>query len=162
MVAPNKLLQRTAGHRFFLLLGRRFPPPLSNAFGLMDTLQLDALKYSLQALAQPATFQHQLLSVWLEDVSELPERFVQAERHMVRGESYEFTAEQRETLAALHAKFESFCGPANADHWQDQALDWSPHWSAIRELAVRCLMAFAWPSEQPPLEIACFGEDYHE
>ena len=30
---PNKLLQRTAGHRFFLLLGRRFPPPLSNAFG---------------------------------------------------------------------------------------------------------------------------------
>ena len=33
---PNKVLQRTAGHRFFLLLGRPLPPPLSLAFGRQD------------------------------------------------------------------------------------------------------------------------------
>ena len=28
-MTPNQALQRTAGHRFFLLLGRPLPPPLS-------------------------------------------------------------------------------------------------------------------------------------
>ncbi len=126
----------------------------------MDRFLLDPLKYSLQALAQPAPFQHLLLSVWSEGVSELPERFMQAERHLVRGERYRFTTTQRETLAALHARFESFCGPANADHWRDEALDWSPHWVAIRELAARCLNAFNWPKEQPPTETENYGEDY--
>lgn len=126
----------------------------------MNMHQLDALKFSLQALGQPAAFQRSLLSVWREDTSELPERFFQAERHAARGEHYNFTSAQQESLDALHAKFESFCGPTNADHWRDDALDWSPHWSTIRELAVRCLAAFTWPNEQPPIEIGCYGDDY--
>jgi hypothetical protein len=128
----------------------------------MNTSHWDALKFSLQALAQPAAFQHRLLSVWLEDVPELPERFIQAERHLVRGEGREFSPQQRDALEALRARLESFCGPANADHWSDAALGWSSHWTAVRQLAVRCLQAFGWPEEPPPLEVAPYGEDYYE
>jgi hypothetical protein len=123
---------------------------------------LDPLRCSLQALAQPAAFQHRLLSVWLEGPAELPERFVQAERHLVKGEGHEFGPEQREALDALHAAFKSFSGPANAAHWKPNALDWSPHWNAVRELAGRCLRAFEWQDVPPPLELACYGEDYHQ
>ena len=128
----------------------------------MQLHHLNAIRISLQALAQPAAFQRSLLSVWREDVSELAERFVQAERHLTRGENYQFTSEQQVSLAALHTMFESFCGPTNAHHWCDDALDWSPYWSTIRELAVRCLCTFNWSNEQPPIEIGSYGEDYRD
>jgi len=131
-------------------------------FGLMFTNHWDALRFSLQALAQPTAFQHQLLSVWRENVSELPERFVQAERHLVRGQKVVFTPQQQERLAALHTRFESFCGPANADHWTDNTMESSPHWADIRSLAARCLEAFGWPVAEPPLDIAAYGDDYSE
>src|SRR5437868_6708521 len=108
----------------------------------METQRLNALKCTLQALAQPAAFQHRLLSVWRDGVAELPERFVHAERGVVQNGCYAFTAAQRDALAALHSGLEPFCGPANAAHWQDDALDWSPHWAAVRELAARSLTAF--------------------
>jgi hypothetical protein len=127
----------------------------------MFTNHWDALKFSLQALAQPAMFQHRLLSVWLEDVSELPEQFVQAERHLVRGQGVDFTPEQQAALDALHARFESFCGPANAEHWADHAVESSPQWADIRRLAVRCLVTFGWPVAEPPLDVSSYGDDYH-
>src|SRR5262245_48783794 len=95
----------------------------------------DALKYSLQALAQPAEFQHRLLSVWLDPPAELPERFVQAHRHIL-AQSISLTKSQTDAIGALHAKFQSFCGLARA-----------------------CLETFGWPVEQPPLDSKSYGED---
>jgi hypothetical protein len=123
---------------------------------------LDALKFSLQALAQPADFQRGLLSAWGEGVAELGERFVQAERRLVRGEGRVFTRAQGEALAALHARFEAFCGPANAAHWREDALGWSPHWAAVRRAAGGCLEAFGWAAGQPPLDLQAYGDDYYE
>jgi hypothetical protein len=128
----------------------------------MFTKHWDALRFALQALAQPTRFQHRLLSIWAENVSELPERFVQAERHLVRGQKVLFTPEQQATLAALHARFESFCGPANAAHWTHNAIESSPHWADIRCLATRCLVAFGWSVAEPPLDTAAYGDDYSE
>ena len=121
-----------------------------------------ALKFSLQALAQSAAYQHRLLSVWSENVEELPERFSHAERRLRLGVKSEFTADQQKALAAMRACFESFCGPQNSEHWQEASLDSSPHWESVRHLAVQCLIAFEWPMIPPPLELAAYGEDYSE
>jgi hypothetical protein len=121
----------------------------------------DSLKYSLQALAQPAEYQHRLLSVWLDPPAELPERFIQAHRHFL-AESASLAKSQENAIEALHAKFESFCGPSNAEHWRHDALDASPHWEAVRELARVCLEAFGWSVDQPPLDTVSYGEDFYE
>jgi hypothetical protein len=120
----------------------------------------DALKYSLQALAQPAEFQHRLLSVWLEEPAEMPERFVQAHRHVV-AMGPTLTTPQADAIALLHARFRSFSGPSNAEHWSDEALDTSNCWQEARGLARACLETFGWPVEQPPLALAFYGEDYY-
>lgn len=124
-------------------------------------MTLDALKYSLQALAQPAAFQHRLLDVWLEFPSELPERFVHAHRHVVAS-LFTLTKFQADALDALYSKFNSFCGPSNAEHWGDKALEASRHWEDVRQLARACLQTFGWPVEQPPLDSVSYGEDFHE
>jgi hypothetical protein len=128
----------------------------------MFTNHWDALKYALQALAQPCAFQQRLLDVWLQNAGELPERLIMAERHLVRGQGALMTKEQQEALATLRARFESFCGQANAEHWEDDALAWSSHWSDVRRLAAQCLAVFGWPLAEPPLEVAAYGDDYYE
>lgn len=122
--------------------------------------RLNALRYSLQALAEPAEYQRKLLVHWREDLAELPERFVQSERHVRSVGASGFTAEQEQALAELHGHLNSFCGPAHAEHWKDEALDWSPHWMQVRRVASRCLETFGWPIEQPPLDISAYGGDY--
>jgi hypothetical protein len=92
----------------------------------------------------------------------LPERFVQAERWVIASGAHEFTRDQCEALAALHAQFQSLSGPANAEHWSDAALDVSPEWVAIRRLAAHGLDAFGWRPEEPPLDLAAYGEDFDE
>jgi hypothetical protein len=120
-----------------------------------------ALKYSLQALAQSADFQRRLLHVWLEEPAELPERFVQARKHVVANPATVLTKSQTDSMAAIYAIFRSFSGPAFAEHWGDDALDSSPHWEAARRAALICLEAFGWPAEQPPLDVASYGEDFY-
>src|SRR5260221_9119414 len=94
----------------------------------------EALKYSLQALAQSADFQHRLLQVWMEPPAELPERFRQAQRHLVDGGA-KLTHEQTASLEALHAVFAAFSGPTNAEHWRKEALETSSQWISVRRLA---------------------------
>jgi hypothetical protein len=126
----------------------------------MPTNHLEALKYTLQALAQPPEFQHRLLSAWREDVSELCERLVQAERHLAGPPGVQITMAQLTALSALRTCLESFSGPAHAEHWREDALDGSPCWAEVRRLAAGCLESFGWPVAEPPLEIAAYGEDY--
>jgi hypothetical protein len=121
----------------------------------------DALKYSLQALAQPAESQHHLLNVWLDPPAELPERFVHAHRRIL-ADSFALTKSQIDALDALHSEFRSFSGPRNAEHWRDEALNTSTHWEAVRQLARVCLETFGWPVEQPPLDRVSYGEDFYE
>jgi hypothetical protein len=122
----------------------------------------DALRYSLQALAQPADFQRRLLDVWHDPPDELPERFVQAHRHVLANAREGLTKSQADVLEALHTKFRSFCGPSNAEHWREEALDTSPHWEAVRRVARICLERFGWSTEQPPLDTLSYGEDFYE
>ncbi|MBI1176940.1 hypothetical protein GC207_05820 [bacterium] len=124
-------------------------------------MNADALKYSLQALAQSAGFQKRLLKVWLQPPAELPERFCQAKRHLV-ATGVALTPEQTASLDALHAAFASFSGPTNVEHWREEALVSSPHWISIRHLARGCLKSFGWPLESPPLDLPSYGEDYYE
>lgn len=126
---------------------------------ILGAMSWDALKYSLQALAQPAEFQHRLLNVWLEYPSEIAERFVQAHRHVV-ALGPPLTKPQTDAIALLHARFRSFSGPSNAEHWSDKALDTSSHWQEARQLARACLETFGWPVEEPPLALPLYGEDF--
>jgi len=122
----------------------------------------DALKYSLQALAQPAEYQRRLLHVWFEDLSEMPERLVQAHRHLTKRVKPSFTDRQQAALVDIFMKFESFSGPVHATHWRESALVESSHWEDVRQLAKKCLTAFGWQDDSPPLEIDAYGEDFFE
>jgi hypothetical protein len=92
-----------------------------------------ALKYSLQALAQPAHYQLRLLNVWSDNPSELPERLVQAHRHVTRAISLSLTNEQRTTLVPLFEKLKSFSGPKHAAHWREAAFVESSHREDVRQ-----------------------------
>jgi hypothetical protein len=120
---------------------------------------LSSLRHALQALAQDAVFQESLLSSWLEPPAELPERVVQAWRHLLASDQ-PFTENQVAAIEALFAHFKSFSGPDHANHWVESALPTSRHWSTARRLASGALEKFGWFAATPPVSRELYGEDF--
>ena len=110
------------------------------------------LKYSLQALAQPASIQLKLFPDFVQVADELALDF--EHRHSVVAQnSFDLTSSQKESLAHLDALLSNMSkGIFTEELWTDNALRDRHEWEEVRSLAKETLKEFNWALDEPPVD----------
>ena len=111
---------------------------------------LERLRWTLQALAQPAEIQLTLFPSFVCVPDELALEF---EQHYCNGPPSDRALWSASQLAALHkldALLESMSGHEHAGYWTLSALRDSDLWVRVRRLAMDSLVEFGWPAAPPP------------
>jgi hypothetical protein len=115
--------------------------------------RMTRLQWAVQALARPAKDQLTLFPDFVCKADELALEFDEHARPILDGEYQDLSTEQAATLLALDQYLESMSGGgANAENWTEDALQASPAWEVIRDLARAALAAFGWNDECPPAD----------
>lgn len=109
------------------------------------------LRWSLQALAQPADVQLGLYPNFACKADELALEFRDAFLAVKEDAENLFGQEQAEALGRIEAHLKGFSGEANADHWTEEALCSDRLWAETRALAKDALRgAWAGRASHPP------------
>lgn len=121
--------------------------------GTQRLLHFRQLKWTLQALAIPASDQKELFPNWVATPDELALDFDHWES-VVRGNyGEELSKDQADRLAEVSRKLSSMSRTGSdfePELWEESALRSSQHWMDVRLLAASALDAFGWPVESPP------------
>ena len=111
------------------------------------------LKWSLQALAIPASDQLSLFPQFAATADELALDFDRWASLVSENYEEELSSAQIDALAAISRTFETISGHAaefEAELWTAEAVRSSSHWDDIRRVAAVALEVFGWPIERPP------------
>jgi hypothetical protein len=113
---------------------------------------LRELKWSLQALAMPASDQLSLFPQVAAKADELALDFDHWASVVNDNYAEELSSVQIDALAVISQTFKTMSGHAadfEAELWTEDAVRSSSHWDDIRRLAANALEAFGWPLERP-------------
>jgi len=110
-----------------------------------------SFRWAVQALAQPAEVQQQLIPPSAAVADELALDFdnywIAFRDHF--GEMC--TEKQRQAVESLNELLDAMSGPERPEIWlHDDCLN-HPKWSQVRRLAENVLTAFDWPASVPPI-----------
>jgi len=110
------------------------------------------LKWSLQALAIPASDQLSLFPQFAAKPDELARDFDHWASVVNENYEEELSSAQIDALAAISQTFQTISGHAaefEAELWTEEAVRSSSHWDDIRRVAAVALEVFGWPVESP-------------
>jgi hypothetical protein len=120
---------------------------------------LKQFEWSVRALAQGPAVQRELFPCFVEVADELALDFEEKYRELP-SVTFLFTPEQVQAVEALDKALEAMSGPAHNELWTMEALDRSPKWDHIRQLAGQLIRAMGWSDAPPPANRAVYvGSD---
>jgi hypothetical protein len=121
------------------------------------------LKWSLQALAMPASTQLKLFPEFVVKADELALDFDSAWSAVRTNYEDELSPAQAAAIDAVERKLERMSRDGaefDVDLWTESALSSSGQWEDVRSLAESALEAFGWTRESPPPDPADRGVVY--
>jgi hypothetical protein len=117
---------------------------------------LDKLAWSVRALAQPSVIQKKLFPSFVVVADELALEFEEHYAPTVSAVGDHWSSDQMSKLRALDQKLEAMSGSKKEDLWLSEDSLSHSEWSAVRSLAKEVLLAFGWPTDEPPPSTAIY------
>ena len=119
-------------------------------------LALDKLVWSVRALAQPACIQKKLFPLFVVVADELALEFEEHYAPTVTAIGHHWSRDQKSKFRALDQKLEAMSGSKKEDLWLSEDSLSHSEWSIVRSLAKEVLLAFDWPTDEPPPSTAIY------
>ena len=109
--------------------------------------------WTVQAIAQSVIVQLSLYPNFVVVADELVlEHHEALEMFKSKNEFEAVSGIAKAAIQKLDETIDRMSGPANAELWTIVALEKSPEWVELRELAKQVLQAFGWPDNPPPVD----------